>query len=118
MESKHRELGFLESAVFAAGFFPSCASAQSASQSVNDYVFTATRQEQVSKPPVTLKIYPLPNLTAGLFPEAASKDKPQIEIILPNKSYYEQKDKHSIDLGDGASAKFRGPMKLRVTVPF
>jgi hypothetical protein len=118
MGSKRKELGFLASAVFAAGFVPSCASAQAPSQRVDDYVFMAARQEQSVKPPVSLKIYPLPKLAAGSFPEAASKDKPQIDIILPNKSYYEQKDNHSLDLGSGASAKFRGPMKLRVTVPF
>ena len=68
-------------------------------------------------PSVAVKIFPFPKLTLGPFLDADSAKKPQVEFLMPDKRYYEQRDNYSLDLGNGATAKMKGPMRVRIRIP-
>lgn len=114
MESKRKELGFLGAAMLAAGFMPSTAQAQSASIQ-NPLTATSPFGGGDSSPAV--KIFPLPKLTNGPFMEADARKKPQVDLLLPDKRYYEQRDRYSLDLGNGATVNLKGPLRVRVRIP-
>lgn len=113
MESKRKELGILGAAMLAAGFVSSTALAQSATGQ-NPTTNIPLRN---GDPSPAVKIFPVPRLALGPFKDADEQKKPQIDLLLPDKRYYEQRDRYSLDLGNGATANLKGPLRVRVRIP-
>lgn len=111
-----KSLGILSSAALSAGLLAGAAQAQTAF----DYKLPAEPSKSVP-PPVAIQLYPLPKLDLSRrdFSQAAKPlDKPQLQLILPEKNYYNQEHDKEFPLWDGATAKMKGPLKLRVTIHF
>jgi hypothetical protein len=115
MDTGHKKLGILTSAAFSAGLLASAAQAQTA------FDYKLTGGQKTAPPPVTFQLYPLPKLDLSRrdFAEAARPvHSPRIQMILPEKNYYNQRSENGLALWDGATAKMKGPMKVRVTIHF
>lgn len=115
MGSERKRLGILTSAALSAGLLASTAEAQTT------FDYKLPPEQKTERPSVAFQLYPLPklNLSKDDFTEAAKhKERPQIQIILPEKNYYNQGPDKGLELWDGATAKMKGPMKVRVTIHF
>ena len=119
MESKHKELGFLASAIFAAGFMTSATvQAETPPRTDNAAALLSPDQFKNQDSSVAVRVFPFPKLTGGPFTDATRNEQPQFVILLPSKRYYEQKDNHSFELAPGVTGKLKGPARVRVTIAF
>ena len=116
MVARPKSLGILSSAALSAGLVAGAAQAQTAF----DYKLPAESSKS-GPPPVAIQLYPLPKLDLSRrdFSQAAKPlDKPQLQLILPEKNYYNQDHEKGVELWDGATANMKGPLKVRLTIHF
>lgn len=115
MGPQRTKLGILTSAALSAGLLAGAAEAQT----VQDFRLRP-EDHNAERPPLAFQLYPLPSFDLSRdFSESVKRsEKPRVQIILPEKDYYKQRPEGGIELWDGATARMKGPLKVRITIRF